>query len=124
MAAVQAVTAGAPATLQLAPDRPAIATDGRDLCFVTLRVTDMEGTLAPRSDAPITFSLAGPGEIVATDNGDATDMTAFPSLERRAFHGLALAIVRARPGTLGELIVTATSPGLAPASTRVRLASP
>ena len=41
------------------------------------------------------------GRVVATDNGDLRDLTPFASAERRAFHGLVLAIVRAdRPGRL------------------------
>jgi beta-galactosidase len=44
----------------------------------------------------IHFTLSGPGEIVATDKGDPTDMTAFPAKDRKAFNGLALAIVRAK----------------------------
>jgi predicted Zn finger-like uncharacterized protein len=54
------------------------------------------GHMVPRSMQPIHFEITGPGEIVATDNGDPTDMTAFPSLERKAFNGLALVIVRSR----------------------------
>jgi hypothetical protein len=41
---------------------------------------------------------AVPGEIVATDNGDPTSFMSFASHEREAFNGLALVIVRARPG--------------------------
>ena len=59
------------------------------------------------------------GEIVATDNGDPTDMTAFPSHDRKAFNGLALAIVRARRGRPGTITVTATSEGLAEAKVAI-----
>lgn len=49
----------------------------------------------------ISFGVEGPGEIVATDNGDPADFTPFPSAERKAYSGLALAIVRSnRPGTI------------------------
>jgi hypothetical protein len=49
-----------------------------------------------RSMNLIHFEASGPGEIVATDNGDPTDMTPFPAEDRKAFNGLALAIIRAR----------------------------
>jgi beta-galactosidase len=65
----------------------------------------------------IHFEVSGPGEIVATDNGDPTDMTAFGSQDRKAFNGLALAIVRAKRGLSGKIIVTAKSDGLAEAHT-------
>jgi beta-galactosidase len=110
-------TAGAASKLILKPDRPIIAKDGKDLSFVVLTVADKEGQLVPRSMNPVHFEISGPGEIVATDNGDPTDMTAFPSKDRKAFNGLALAIVRARPGQTGKIVVTAKSEGLAEAQT-------
>ena len=105
----------------LKPDRAAIAGDGHDLSFVTLTVADKDGLMVPRSKNPITFAISGPGEIVATDNGDATDLVAFSSKERKAFNGLALAVVKAKRGQSGVITVTATSEGLTPASTRIQL---
>jgi beta-galactosidase len=112
-------TAQAASKLVLTPDRSEIAGDGKDLSFVTVTVTDADGQMVPRSMSPIHFEVTGPGEIVATDNGDPTDMTSFPSRDRKAFNGLALAIVRARRGTSGDIVVTATSEGLAEASATI-----
>lgn len=109
-------TAGPASTLVLSPDRSRIAGDGKDLSFVTLTVADDRRQLVPRSTNLVHFEVRGPGEIVATDNGDPTDLTVFPSKDRKAFNGLALAIVRARPGQRGAITVTATSPGLAAAT--------
>jgi beta-galactosidase len=61
--------------------------------------------------------VQGAGELVATDNGDPTSFVAFASPERAAFNGLALAIVRARPGSTGSITVRVTSEGLNPAMT-------
>jgi beta-galactosidase len=105
-------TAGAPSKLLLVPDRSTIAGDGSDLSFVTLTVADAGDQLVPRSMQPIHFDVSGPGEIVATDNGDPTSMVVFSSKDRKAFNGLALAIVRAQRGQTGEIVVIATSPGL------------
>lgn len=71
------------------------------------------------SNHPITFEISGPGEIVATDNGDPTDMTVFSSHKRKAFNGLALVIVKAKRGQTGEMTVTAKSEGLTMASTTI-----
>ncbi len=117
-------TVGPAAALTLSPDRPSLRADGRDLVFVTARVVDSAGRIAPRARTPLRFTLSGPGEIVATDNGDPTDMTAFPSPERRAFNGLALAIVRAHPGTAGELRVFASGDGVRPTSITIPLSAP
>ncbi|MBZ9646768.1 DUF4982 domain-containing protein [Sphingobium sp. 3R8] len=103
-------TVGEAAKLSLTADRSTIADDGRDLSFVTLKVLDKDGHVVPAARQKIAFSIEGPGEIVATDNGDPTDLTAFPSANRAAFNGLALAIVKAdRPG---RIILRARAEGL------------
>ncbi len=112
-------TAGAAEKLILTPDRSTIAGDGCDLSFVTLTVADKDGRMVPRSMNRIHFEVSGPGEIVATDNGDPADMTAFPSQDRKAFNGLALAIVRARSGQRGDIVVIAESDGLRKARTTI-----
>jgi beta-galactosidase len=112
-------TAGPATKLLLRPDRSTIANDGKDLSFVTLTVADREGQMVPRSMNLIHFDISGPGEIVATDNGDPTDMTAFPSQDRKAFNGLALVIVRAQRGQRGQIIIIARSDGLKEARSRV-----
>jgi len=77
-------------------------------------------TTVPRAHNPIHFSVEGPGEIVATDNGDATSFESFQSPDRRAFNGMALAIVRAKPGQSGRIVLSAESEGLKPASVIIR----
>jgi len=114
-------TAAAPARLQAAADRPAIVADGDDLTFVTVRVTDAQGRTAPGATNRIRFVVDGPGELVATDNGDPTSFVPFASPERAAMAGLALAIVRARPGASGTIRVRAESDGLTGATATVRL---
>jgi len=113
------LTAGEAKRLLLRPDRPIIANDGEDLSFITLTVTDENGRAVPRAMHPIRFEIDGPGEIVATDNGDPTDMTEFPSHSRKAFNGLAIVIVRAKRGQGGRITVTAKSDGLMEARTAV-----
>lgn len=105
-------TCGNAAKVHLKADRSTISGDGVDLSFITAEITDDSGVRAPGAVNAITFSVVGDGEIVATDNGDSTDTTVFPSTTRKAFGGLALAIVRAKRGTSGRFVVTATSSGL------------
>ena len=68
----------------------------------------------------IKFSIEGPGEIVATDNGDPTSMESFQSPERNAFNGLALVIVRAKEGQSGTIKLTARSNGLEETVVRIK----
>ena len=105
-------TTGAPARIELSADRSVIKNDGNDLSFVTVKIADAAGLTVPRSHPQLSFTVEGAGEIVATDNGDATDLTAFRSKTRRALNGLALVIVRAKKGARGKITVRASSPGL------------
>jgi beta-galactosidase len=113
-------TTGAPAKLLLSPDRAQIAADGRDLSFVTVTVADANGLQVPRSKNHIHFAIEGPGELIATDNGDATSFESFQAPERDAYNGLALAIVHSQPGGAGTIKLTATAEGLAPATTEIQ----
>jgi beta-galactosidase len=113
-------TTGEASRLIATADRTTIASDGKDLSFITVQVSDAEGLLVPRSNNLIQFSIEGPGEIVATDNGDQTDMRAFPSYERNAFNGLALVIVRGKPGQKGTITVKAQFDGLKAATVKVK----
>jgi len=113
-------TAGEAKRLELKPDRSTIAGDGHDISFVTLRLVDKNGTLVPRSHNPVHFSVSGPGEIVATDNGDATDLVAFSSPDRKVFNGLAMVIVKAKRGEKGTITVTATSEGMTSATAKIK----
>ena len=74
----------------------------------------------PRSKNAIHFEIEGPGEIVATDNGDATSFESFQAPERKAFNGLALVIVRAKAGQAGTIKLTAKSEGLTAGSTTIQ----
>ncbi|MBZ5495599.1 MAG: DUF4982 domain-containing protein [Acidobacteriia bacterium] len=112
-------TAGPASKLILAPDRSIIANDGKDLSFVTLTIADKSAQQVPRSMNMIHFDVSGPGDIVATDNGDPTDMTVFRSKDRQAFNGMALAIIRAKRGQSGQITVIARSEGLEEARTRI-----
>lgn len=105
-------TAGAPAKLDLKADRSKINADGRDLAFVTVSVKDRNGVMVPCADNVVHFEIEGPGEIVATDNGDPTSMESFPSHDRKAFNGLCLAIIRGKPGQSGTIRLRADSDSL------------
>lgn len=105
-----------PRRLELECESEILASDGDDLMFVNLSVLDAKGRLCPRAKNDVVFSVSGPGEIIATDNGDETDFTSFRSLERKAFNGRLQAIVRAKKGAVGRIRVTAASRSLKKAS--------
>jgi beta-galactosidase len=113
-------TTGPAASLTLSADRNKISDDGKDLSYITVKVTDKKGRVVPQAGHLLHFEISGPGEIVATDNGDATDHTSFQSHDRKAFNGLALVIVRANAGERGTIKLHAKSGDLAEATASVR----
>lgn len=113
-------TAGDSAALVLSADRSEIDADGMDLSFVTVRVVDRNGLTCPRAMNPLRFSIEGPGEIVATDNGDPASLVSFPSHEREAFNGLCLVIVKGVPGKAGTIRLTVEGEGMESASLNIK----
>jgi len=113
-----------PARLEVSADRSEIFADGNDLAFITVRVTDRNGLAVPTANIPVAFDIEGPGEIVATDNGDPNSFVPFPSHQRDTFSGLALVIIRSFPGNSGRITMTAVSPGLGEAKAVIHSRGP
>jgi beta-galactosidase len=63
-------TTGAPAGVQLAPDRAAIDANGEDVSVVTVAIADAQGRVVPVAADAIAFELTGPGRILGVGNGD------------------------------------------------------
>jgi len=105
-------TTGPAARLTLKADRAELRADGQDLSFVTVTIADQAGLLVPRSKNLVKFEVTGPGEIVATDNGDATSFESFQAKEHHAFNGLALVVIRTKAGEPGAITLQAQSADL------------
>jgi beta-galactosidase len=63
-------TTGAPAVVQLTPDRAAINADGKDVSVFTVSVADAQGRIVPVANNLVHFELSGPGKIIGVGNGD------------------------------------------------------
>lgn len=113
-------TAEPPAKIVLTPDRQEIKADGTDLSFVTVKVVDKNGTLVPLADNLVKFDLIGPGSIVGVDNGNQISHESFKANQRKAFHGMALAIVQAKQKP-GRIMLKAAAEGLEPASVVINI---
>jgi len=88
-----------------------------------VKIADRDGLLVPRSKNHIKLAISGPGEIAAVDNGDATSFEPFQASEHSAFNGLALVIVRSKPGESGTIMLRATSDKLQSAETKIEVKS-
>ncbi|MBN1698070.1 MAG: DUF4982 domain-containing protein [Spirochaetales bacterium] len=105
-------TAGEPSKIMLSPDRKKIKADGYDLCFITVKITDRDGTLCPNAENPIFFETVGPGYVKAVGNGNPISLEPFIAVKRKAFHGMCMCIVASFPGQTGTIRVTASADGL------------
>jgi hypothetical protein len=115
-------TAGEATRMDIEADRTSLSADGDDLAFITVRITDANGVPVPQANNLIKFEISGAGDIIATDNGDATSHESFQSHKRKAFNGLALAIVRTKAGEAGETTVRASADGLKSAEVKLNTA--
>jgi beta-galactosidase len=105
-------TTGEPVRVELEPESGTLPADGETLLFAAAKIVDAHGRVVPRAKDELTFSVEGPAEIVATDNGDETDGTNFTSPVRRAYNGLAQVVVRAKKGAAGAVRISVGARGL------------
>jgi len=116
---VEVRTTGDAAAISLSVDRDAIRADHRDVSHITVKVLDAEGRLHPDADNEITFEVQGAGTLIGVDNGNMADMASdFKGKTRKASHGMCLAMVQST-ASAGQIRVTATAPGLKPATVTI-----
>ena len=111
----QRSTAGPGVQLRLTTERTRLKADGRDVAMIRVEVTDRHGIVVPTADTPLRFSLSGPARIIGLGNGNPTSLEPDKGNTRRAFNGLAQAIVQSA-GTPGVARLTVSGEGLLPAS--------
>ncbi len=109
-------TTGKAVQLAISADRRRIKADGYDLSFITVSAVDENGLAVPDASHAVRFTIEGPGEIIATDNGDPASLVSFASAGREMYSGLVLAIVRTKKGKQGNIRIKAAAPGLKDAS--------
>ncbi|NUP50881.1 MAG: glycoside hydrolase family 2 [Catenulispora sp.] len=98
----------------LSPEHSSVSTDVNDIAYVKATVADASGRVVTGSSAAVTFTVSGPGQIVAVDSGSQTQES-FRGNVRKAYQGVAYVLVRATgPGTI---TVTAQAGGLAAGTT-------
>ena len=102
-------TAGEPVSLRLTPDRTVIDADGYDLSYVTVEALDADGRVVPTADDLLHFSVAGAGELVGVDNGNAADTLSLKGRDKALFSGKALAVVRSLRGQAGTATLSVSS---------------
>jgi beta-galactosidase len=123
VAETQVETTGAPATVQLAADRPTIHADGADVAVISIAVQDAEGRVVPVADNHVSFSVEGPARIIGVGNGDPNSHEPDKATARSLYNGYAQVIVQSEKGGAGMLMLRATSPGLTAATAALQVRS-
>jgi beta-galactosidase len=111
-------TAGTPANIIISADRKNIQADGKDLSFITVKITDAQGNLVPDAANDVQFAVTGEGFIAGTDNGSETGMESFKADHHKTFNGLCLVVIQSN-GKPGTIKLNATSPRLQAASMEI-----
>ena len=106
--------------LVVAADHGSIVTDANDVAFVKATVADASGHVVTSASNAVTFSVTGPGTIIAVDSGSVNAET-FRGNVRNAYQGIAFAIVQATGA--GTITVSASASGLTGASATVQASS-
>lgn len=101
-------TAGSPAALRLTADKQTLVADGNDLSYITVALTDKDGTLCPDASDKIRVEVSGAGTFQGICNGDATSLESFVKPEMHLFHGMLVATVRSghKPETITVKVST------------------
>ena len=91
-------TAGKPAMLKTevwTQETSNLKADGNDLAYVTVSLTDKDGTLIPDANDQLAFEVSGQGTFRGVCNGDPTSLEVFTEPTMKLFSGQLVVVVQA-----------------------------
>jgi beta-galactosidase len=112
-------TSGNAAKIKLTADRKEILANGQDLSYITIEITDNDGTIQPNAANRLHFKIDGPGIIAGIDNADINDYDQYVGNSRKAWHGRAMVVIRSTHSA-GDIKFTVTSPYLPEATLDIK----
>ena len=121
-------TAGKPHHIEIASglsylgqnEIPAMKADGKDLCYLTVRVVDKDGNSCPDAANLLKFSVDGAASYRASANGDPTCLDLFHLPQMHAFHG-ALTVILQAGETPGDAVLKVSGKGLRSATAHIQV---
>jgi beta-galactosidase len=112
------VTAGAAKCILANADRNTVPSDGSDICYVDISITDEYGRLNPEANTPVSIRAEGCGLVQGFGSADPESEENYYDCVARAFGGRLRAAIRAN-GSKGEIWVTLSAAGMADAQIRI-----
>jgi len=100
----------------LTPDHTSLLTDPNDIVYVKATIADANNRVVTSAANPVTFSVTGPGTIVAVDSGS-VNAESFRGNQRMAYQGLCFALIQATGP--GAITVSASTAGLTSATAMI-----
>ena len=104
-------TAGKAAGFNVTTDKQKVKANQKDVIHVEIDVADAAGNFCPMANNLIQVEVTGAAKILAMDNGDPIDLSAYQVNTKEAFRGKCLLMLQATDKT-GIIQVNITSPGL------------
>ncbi|MEO6734521.1 MAG: glycoside hydrolase family 2 TIM barrel-domain containing protein [Ferruginibacter sp.] len=112
-------TSGDAAKITIKADRKEVITNGQDLIYVTVEITDKDGIFQPNAANRLHFKIDGPAVIAGIDNANLKDTDPYVGNTRKAWQGRALVVIRSKHSA-GDIKLTVSSPGLSDASLNIK----
>ena len=113
-------TADEAKAIRLTADRTALKADGQDLAFITVELTDANGTVNITANNELTASVNGSATLIGFGNADIKDCDRYTDSTHKAWKGRALLVVRST-GKKGKATITLQGKGLKTARVNLSL---
>jgi len=107
-------TAGPAEQVRLVPDCSSLIADGKDVALIEFLITDAEGVVVPDASDSVSFTVSGPGHILAVGNGDPAGHESHKGDTHRVYQGRGLLAVQSERQA-GSIEVQAVCGSLKPA---------
>ena len=104
-------TADEAKAIRLTADRTTLKADGQDLAFITVELTDADGTVNLIANNELTANVSGSATLIGFGNADIKDCNRYTDSTHKAWKGHALLVVRST-GKKGKAMITVQGKGL------------
>lgn len=97
--------------IKMTADRTEINANGQDLSYVTIELLDENGTLDPKAENQLHFSIDGNAEIIAVGNANPISLESYTQPQRKAWRGKCQVIIKAGYNA-SDITLTAKATGM------------